>query len=209
MARVREAQGDLGAALNLLDEAQRVYTGDYSPNVRPVPAMRARVRAAHGRGRRSPRLGARAGLSADDNLTYVREFEHITLARALLAQYASDGDRAPWTRARAPASSAVGAAEAGGRTGSVIEILVLQALVHPSAATRRRAGAAGTGAHPGRTGRLRPGLRRRGPSDGGLLKAVAAEARLGVCPSAPDRRSTRRLSDPANSARPAWAWSSR
>ena len=61
MARVRESQGDLAGALTLLDEAQRVYLGDFSPNVRPVPALRARVLAAQGDVRRSPRLGPGAG----------------------------------------------------------------------------------------------------------------------------------------------------
>ena len=57
MAAVREADGDLDGALQLLDEAQRVYLGDFSPNVRPVPAMRARVLAAQGSSDRCPRLG--------------------------------------------------------------------------------------------------------------------------------------------------------
>ena len=43
MARIREAEGDLDGALDLLNEAERVYDGDFSPNVRPVPALRARV----------------------------------------------------------------------------------------------------------------------------------------------------------------------
>ena len=58
MARVREAEGDLDAALELLDEAERVYTRDFSPNVRPVPAMRARVLDRAGKAGRSARLGA-------------------------------------------------------------------------------------------------------------------------------------------------------
>ena len=49
MARIREAEGDLDGALDLLDEAERLYAGDFSPNVRPVPAMRARVWVAQGR----------------------------------------------------------------------------------------------------------------------------------------------------------------
>ena len=60
MARLREADGDLDGALQLLDEAQRVYVGDFSPNVRPVPAMRARVLAAQGR-LTDARLGTGAG----------------------------------------------------------------------------------------------------------------------------------------------------
>ena len=33
------------------------------------------------------------GLSAEDDLSYLREFEHITLARVLLARYKSDACR--------------------------------------------------------------------------------------------------------------------
>ena len=51
-ARLRQAEGDLDAALELLDEADRVYNGDYSPNVQPVPAMRARLRIRRGELRR-------------------------------------------------------------------------------------------------------------------------------------------------------------
>ena len=48
MARIRQAEGDLGGALDLLNEAERLYVGDFFPNVRPVPAWQARVRAAQG-----------------------------------------------------------------------------------------------------------------------------------------------------------------
>ena len=51
MARVRVSEGDLNGALTLLDDAQRAYLGDFSPNVKPVPALRARVLAAQGRWR--------------------------------------------------------------------------------------------------------------------------------------------------------------
>lgn len=40
MARIREAQGDPEGALGLLDEAERLYVSDFSPNVRPVPALK-------------------------------------------------------------------------------------------------------------------------------------------------------------------------
>src|SRR5689334_23553188 len=43
MARVREAEGDLHGALGLLNEAERLYVSDFFPNVRPVPALRARA----------------------------------------------------------------------------------------------------------------------------------------------------------------------
>ena len=48
LALLREAEGDRESALDLLAEAERVYVGDFSPDVRPVAALRARMLAAHG-----------------------------------------------------------------------------------------------------------------------------------------------------------------
>jgi LuxR family maltose regulon positive regulatory protein len=130
MAGIRESQGDLAGALTLLNEAQRVYLGDFSPNVRPVSAVRARVLAAQGNAAEALRWAAERGLSTDDNPSYVREFEHITLARVLLAQHATDGDVDSLHQVARLLDRLLSAADAGGRTGSVIEILVLQALTH-------------------------------------------------------------------------------
>ena len=57
-ARLREAEGDLAGAVTLLEEAERVYVGDFSPDVRPVPAQRARLLLAQGRLGGGARLGA-------------------------------------------------------------------------------------------------------------------------------------------------------
>jgi LuxR family maltose regulon positive regulatory protein len=70
------------------------------------------------------------GLSTDDNLSYLREFEHITLARILLAQYKSDYAVRSILEVMGLLERLLKAAEEGGRTGSAIEILVLQALAH-------------------------------------------------------------------------------
>ena len=64
-------------------------------------------------------------LSADDDLSYLREFEHITLARMLLARHQDERSLREATRLL---ERLLLAAEKGGRTGRVIEILVLQAL---------------------------------------------------------------------------------
>ena len=127
MARLREADGDLDGALQLLDEAQRVYVGDFSPNVRPVPAMRARVLAAQGRLTDALAWAREQGISADDELSYMREFEHITLARVLLAQ-SNAGPKRSAGEAAQLIDRLLLAAEEGKRDGSVIEVLVLQAL---------------------------------------------------------------------------------
>jgi len=130
MAGIRESQGDLAGALALLDEAQRVYLGDFSPNVRPVPALRARVLAAQGDVARALDWAREQGLSVDDNMSYIREFEHITLARVLLARHATNPDKSSLDEVGRLLERLLSAAEEGGRTGSVIEILVLQAVTH-------------------------------------------------------------------------------
>ena len=86
MARIRAAEGDLGGALDLLNEADRLYVSDFSPDVRPVPALRARVWIAQGRWGEALGWARERGLSVEDDLSYLREFEHLTLARVLLAR---------------------------------------------------------------------------------------------------------------------------
>ena len=124
MARIAEAEGNLAGALDLLNEAERLYMGDMFPNVRPVPALKARVLIAQGRVGEALGWARQQGLSVDDDLSYLREFEHITLARMLLAQRAE----ASVHEAARLLERLLLAAEEGERTGRVIEILVLQAL---------------------------------------------------------------------------------
>jgi LuxR family maltose regulon positive regulatory protein len=128
MARVREAEGDLDGAATLLAEAERVYAGDFSPDVRPIAAMRARVLIAQERWDDALGWARDRGLSIDDDLSYLREFEHVTLARAMLARSRNDRAEPSLDGALGLLGRLLHAAEAGGRTGSVIEILVLQAL---------------------------------------------------------------------------------
>jgi LuxR family transcriptional regulator, maltose regulon positive regulatory protein len=105
-----------------------VYTGDFSPNVRPIPALRARVLAAQGRVGEASAWAREQGLSAEDDLPYLHEFEHITLARVLLARSSAEGDQSTLDEALALLERLLQAADEGNRTGSVVEILVLQAV---------------------------------------------------------------------------------
>ena len=130
MARIRQAEGDLGGALDLLDEAERLYVSDFFPNVRPVPALRARVSVAQGEVGAALGWARERGLSVEDDLSYLREFEHITLARVLLARYATERAERSVHEATRLLERLLRAAEAGARWGSVIEILLLQALAH-------------------------------------------------------------------------------
>jgi LuxR family maltose regulon positive regulatory protein len=129
MALVRQAQGDLPAAVDLLDEAEPLYDTDFSPESRPVSAVRARVHLAQGRPADARRWAQDRRLAAEDELSYVREYEHITLARILVAHgVGHDADESPREAARL-LERLLAAAEEGERAGSVIEILALRSLL--------------------------------------------------------------------------------
>lgn len=128
MARVREAEGDLATAVDLLHEAERLYNGDFSPDVRPISALTARVRMAQGDVGHAVAWARSRNLSVDDDLSYVREFEHITLARVLLARHVAERQQSSLQEATRLLERLLRAADEGQRIGSVIEILVLQAL---------------------------------------------------------------------------------
>ena len=141
-ARLRAAEGDLDAALALLDEADRVYDGDYSPNVAPVPAVRARLRLRRGELRAAEAWARERGLSADDEPSYLREYEHLTVARILLARHRAAPDGAALDQATRLLDRLRAAAEAGERDAAVVEALVLQALVRHARGDARAALAA-------------------------------------------------------------------
>jgi ATP/maltotriose-dependent transcriptional regulator MalT len=132
MARIRQAEGDLTGALDLLQEAERLYTGDFFPNVRPIAAFKARVWSAQGNLRDALGWAGERSLAADDDLSYLREFEHITFARVLLASGSIE-------QAVVLLDRLLEAAEEGDRTGSVIEILILQAVALQSLRNTRAA----------------------------------------------------------------------
>jgi ATP/maltotriose-dependent transcriptional regulator MalT len=130
MARIREAGGDVGAAVDLLDEAERLYVGDFFPNVRPVAAVRARSHVLRGEVGEALAWVRERGLSVQDDLSYLREFEHVTLARVLLALHRTERSEPSLQEAVRLLDRLLAEAETGERTGTVIEILVLQALAH-------------------------------------------------------------------------------
>lgn len=130
MARIKEARGDLDGALALLHEAERLYTRDLFPDVHPIAALITRVWIAQGRIGEALGWVREQGLDVSDELSYLREFEHITLVRVLLARYKSEHMDRSLHEAIELLEHLLKAAQAGERAGSVLEILVLQALAY-------------------------------------------------------------------------------
>ena len=131
-AKIREARGDPDGALDLLREAERMGGGGFFPDVRPAAALQARVWLSQGRAEEALEWARAQRVNVDDDLTYLREFEHITLARTLLVRWRIERTDRFMTEATELLNRLLREAEEGGRRGSAIEIAILQALAHQS-----------------------------------------------------------------------------
>ncbi len=129
-ARFKETQGDFVGALDLLDEAERHYRRTPVPDVRPLGALKTRVWVLQERLSEALRWVQERKLSVDDELSFLHEFEYITLARVLIAQYTRDHLDHTIQGAVRLLDRLLQAAEDGARLGSVIEIAVLRALAY-------------------------------------------------------------------------------
>ncbi|WP_132209137.1 LuxR C-terminal-related transcriptional regulator [Kribbella steppae] len=128
MAQVRVATGDHAMAKQLLAQAEDLYRPGSYPDLRPLAAMRARVDIAAGDLTAAEEWADSHDVTSDDDASFLREYEHLTLVRLLLARHresrADDAGKvlALLDRLHADAN--------GTRAGSLLEIGMLRALTH-------------------------------------------------------------------------------
>jgi LuxR family maltose regulon positive regulatory protein len=153
MARVTGAAGDPVAAMSHLDHAEQAYRPGFYPNVRPVAALRARLWITQDQFSQAVGWAQEHGLSTANEVSYLREFELLTLVRLRVAQCRENGQNVDGgtdvdTAALTPdgledvvalLDALLAAAEAQGRHGSALEIRMLQALTHDALGNRPRA----------------------------------------------------------------------
>jgi LuxR family maltose regulon positive regulatory protein len=139
LARLKESGGELDAALDLLDEAKGFYVKTLIPYTRPIEAVKARIFLKQGRLSKAKEWVNEHSLSVDDELIYLHEFEHIILARVLLAEYQSNRVDPVILEALGLLERLLRAAEDAKRMGSVLEILLTQALVYQAQGSTSRA----------------------------------------------------------------------
>lgn len=129
-ASIREAQGDLEGALDLINEAERVHIRGPLPDVHPVVALRVRVWLKQGKLSDARGWADEQKLSVDDDLSFMHEFEYMMLARFLYEVNKEDPQNRSLEKASHLLDRLLQSAEMGHRQGSVIHILLLQALVY-------------------------------------------------------------------------------
>jgi LuxR family maltose regulon positive regulatory protein len=126
LARVQQARGNWTEALDVLDRAYQLGQSlQVSPVITMAAALRAGLQLAQGDLRAAAAWAASSGRSPDDaeaNYPGLREVEYLVLVRVLNAQ-------SKHTEALSLLDRLMQAAQTEERNGSVIAILVLQALV--------------------------------------------------------------------------------
>ncbi|MEL7069607.1 MAG: LuxR C-terminal-related transcriptional regulator [Cyanobacteria bacterium J06581_3] len=131
-AQLTAAEGDLDAALAQLQEAAQLYRRSPIPNVRPVEALKVRWWLEQGRLTEALGWVRESGLSVDDSPSYLREYEHLTLARVVIAQHRQNSEEKKESLPQVIKllTRLLAAAEAKKRTASIIKILLVLALAH-------------------------------------------------------------------------------
>jgi LuxR family maltose regulon positive regulatory protein len=128
MARVRATRGDKAEAVELLDQASTRYRRGFYPDLRPIAAMKARIHIEQGLLAEAVSWARQHGIAAADDVSFQREFDHLTLVRLLIAQYRDRDDFAALNDAVGLLSRLLQPAHESRRNGSVVEIHMLQAL---------------------------------------------------------------------------------
>jgi len=130
MAGLLVAHGDLDGAAAMLEQAQPLYLPGYLPDVRPIAAMKARLHIRQGRLDDAAAWAGEHRASTGDPTSYLAEFNHLTVARLLIAQHQAHQQPKILQDAIALLDRIVFAAEAAGRGGSVVEGLLVRALAN-------------------------------------------------------------------------------
>ena len=135
-AHLCESANNFDAALDHLNKAKQLYIQNGVPDIQPIEASKARIYLKQGDLSKAQEWAAERSISADGDLSYLREFENITFARLLIANYKNNVDQddvmldASLLEADQFLARLLEVAEAGERWGRIIEILLLQATIH-------------------------------------------------------------------------------
>ena len=130
------ADGDPDGAGELLHQAQQLYRPGFFPDVRPIPSITARIWIMGGKLSEAGDWAGERGVSVGDEARFLDEFDHLTLVRLLLAQQRTHPDGDALAGASELLDRLAAAAERAERAGSLLEIRVLQALIHDALGRR-------------------------------------------------------------------------
>ncbi len=134
------AAGDLAAAQTHLDRAAAIYQRGRMAEYAPIDAIRCRLWLAQGELAQAQEWATQPKqLPATDDLSFMREYEHLTLVRLLIALYRRDKTPDTLQVAFSVLNRLLQRACAENRMGSEIECLLLLALLEDAQGNRQSA----------------------------------------------------------------------
>ena len=131
-ALLKYAAGESNEALELLNAAERVYYQSPMPLIQSFGALRTRIWLALDNLPEAMAWVRSESLSVSDELGYLREFDHITLAKVLVARQRHGPRKHHAGEALSLLQKLLIDAEANQRIGSKIDILITTALAYYS-----------------------------------------------------------------------------
>src|SRR4051794_23742070 len=135
-AGLLRARGDLPGAVQETERARGAYLQGLFPHVRPLPPALARPHLAQARLDEAWVWAHQPHVRSAAELTYLAEFNPLTLARLLIAQHRTDGRTAHLDEALGLLERVRVAAQRGGRDGSVVDAQLLLALANDARGRR-------------------------------------------------------------------------
>lgn len=134
------AAGDLAAAQTHLDRAAAIYQRGRMAEYAPIDAIRCRLWLAQGELSQAQAWATQhQQLPSTDDLSFMREYEHLTLVRLHIALYRRDKTQDQVKDTLSLLNSLLQRACAENRMGSEIECLLLLALVEDAQGNRQSA----------------------------------------------------------------------
>lgn len=133
LAHVRLAQNALDGMLAAIRRSRELaLAAGVGRDIALVEALQARLWLGRPEARLAEALAwaEKAEVTVADQPTLLREFEHLSLVRVLIAQAAQQRDQRALGGALGLSSRLLARAEKSGRLNSVIEILALQSIIH-------------------------------------------------------------------------------
>lgn len=138
-ALVAQDEGDSDGAIGHLDQAEQLFRPGFFPEVRPIPAMRARIWIRQGNLSQADSWARARGLSVANSAGYMQEYNHLTLVRLVVAQHRAQPDSGAAAGALGLLDRLLAGATESDRAGSVVEIRILQAVAHNVLGQHRQA----------------------------------------------------------------------
>lgn len=137
LAQLKAEKDRFEEAYAFLDDAAAVRSTLHLPDLQPIGAIKTRVRLRQGDLHKALDWVKDQSLSIEDELSFLQEYQHLTLVRVLLAQFQQDNSQAIIEQAIMFLSRLEDAARGGKRLGSLLEILLLQAIAYQAAGDNR------------------------------------------------------------------------